>query len=316
MAKVKSERHHWWPECVSEHWADTEGGVHWLLPSGQVRRATPNNFGVIGNGHHIKLGDDPAVGSVWDTSFETEFQRADNNFPAIIDWLNSLNRCDPPFDRPVSSRIVANPVEDERFADLIECLVSLAARSPMHREQAVALAEEFRGPLPERERNSLIGANIQRALRNAVRNLGGGGKAMVIFSPEREFIFGDGFFHNLTIQGEHWHHPKLLAPLTPWMSVLFTRPAGYRIEPRLVTLVANAAETDALNYAVQVYARDMLFYRSERPQVDEAFTCGRHKIFANDRNSVDRLIYEIPGVQPRDPNMDALIDFFERHGKR
>jgi hypothetical protein len=35
---------------------------------------------------------------------------------------------------------------------------------------------------------------------------------MIIFSPKREFIFGDGFFHNLTVQGEHWHHPKMLVP--------------------------------------------------------------------------------------------------------
>jgi hypothetical protein len=313
MAKLKSERHHWWPECVSQHWADSEGGVHWLLPSGEVRRAAPRNFGVIGNGHLIKLGDNPVVGSVWDTSFEAEFQRADDNFPKVIEWLNSLDRCDPPFERPIRTRIVPVTADDHQFGDMIECLVSLAARSPKQREQAVALAEDLRGPLPERERNNLIGANIQRALRNAVRNIGGRGKAMVIFSPEREFVFGDGFFHNLTVQGEHWHNPKLLVPLTPWMSVLFARPLRYATEPRLVTVVANRAETDELNHVVQVYAREMLFYRSERPQVTEAFNCAMHKIFANDRNPVDRMIYEIPGVPPRDPNMDTIIDLLERH---
>lgn len=316
MAKLKSERHHWWPECVSEHWADGEGGVNWLLPDGKIRRSTPNNFGVIGNGHLIKLGDDPVIGSCWDASFESEFQTADSNFPAVMDWLNSLDRCDPPFERPVRSRIRPQPVENDQFAMLFECLVSLAARSPMYRETAVSLAEHYRGPLPERERNNLIGANIQRALRNAVRNNGGGGKAMVIFSPEREFIFGDGFFHNLTIQGEHWHNPKILAPLTPWMSVLFARPMSYRTEPRLVTMVASQAEADALNYAVQVYARNAIFYRSERPEVDEVFTCGTHKVFADDRNSVDRLIYEIPGVPPRDPSLDAFLGFMDQQAER
>lgn len=313
MAKLKSQRHHWWPECVSQYWADSSGGVHWLLPNGEVRRSVPRNFGVIGNGHAIKLGDDPVTGSVWDSSFEAEFQNADDNFPRIIDWLNTLDRCDPPFERPVSTRIVPVAVEDSQFATLIECLVSLAARSPSHREQAVALAEHFRGPIPEGERNALIGANIQRSLRNAVRNLGGWGKAMVIFSPEREFIFGDGFFQNLTVQGQHWHHPKILAPLTPSMSVLFVRPMGYAVDPRLVTFVANPAEVDELNYAVQVHARDMIFYRTQRPTVDEAFTCGVHKVFANDRNAVDTLIYQIPGVPPRDPSIDALLDLIEKH---
>ena len=194
--------------------------------------------------------------------------------------------------------------------------LELSHRAQDGEGELVALAEHLRGPLPERERNALIGANIQRTLRNAVRNLGGHGKAMVIFSPEREFIFGDGFFHNLTVQGDHWHHPKLLAPLTPWMSVLFTRPMSYSVEPRLVTFVANRAEADELNYAVQVHAREMLFYRSERPQVDEAFTCGAHKTFADSRNAVDTLIHQIPGVPPRDPRMDALMDLIDKHSGR
>jgi hypothetical protein len=51
MAKLNSERHHWWPECVSDFWKDDDGGVNWMLPDGTLRRSSPNNFGVIGNGH-------------------------------------------------------------------------------------------------------------------------------------------------------------------------------------------------------------------------------------------------------------------------
>lgn len=312
MPKVKSARHHWWPEGVSKHWANSDGCVNRLLPSGEVLPAPPQNWGVIGNGHAIKLGDDPALGSVWDSSFESEFENADSNFPWLIDWLASLERCAPPYEMPIRARFVTVSVEHQKFVMMIECLVSLAARSPMHREQGAAMAEHLRGPLPKRERNVLIGMNIQRTLRNAVRHLGGRGKAMVIFSPEREFIFGDGFFHNLTPQGEHWYNPKLLVPLTPWMSVLFCRPSSYTVEPRVVTFVANSSEVDELNYVIQVYARDMLFYRSERPKIDDVFSCGLHKMFADDRNPVDRLIYEMPGVPPRDPNMDAIIAMMER----
>jgi hypothetical protein len=108
----------------------------------------------------------------------------------------------------------------------------------------------------------------------------------------------------------------MLVPLTPLISVLFTRPMSYTLEPKLVTFVASPSETDALNYAVHVYARNAIFYRSERPEVDEAFTCGRHQVFANDRNSVDSLIYQIPGVAPRDPNMDSIIELMERYSER
>lgn len=78
MPELKSERHHWWPECVSEHWKDADGCVHWLSPDGKVRRAPPKNFGVIGNGHHVKLGRGRPT--VWDHSFEAQFQKADDNF--------------------------------------------------------------------------------------------------------------------------------------------------------------------------------------------------------------------------------------------
>lgn len=312
MSKLKSERHHWWPECVSQYWADDESGVHWLLPDGQIRRSTPNNFGVIGNGHHIKLGSDPAIGSVWDESYEHEFNTADTNFPSIIEWLNSLDRCNPPFDAPIAERIRQQSVEDSQFGVLIECLISLAVRSPMHREQSVSLAEHLRGPLPEQARNSLIGANSRRTLKNAIRGMGSRGKAMVIYSPEREFIFGDGFFHNLTVNGEHWHNPKMLVPLTPWLSVLFVQPTRYMTEPRLVTVVSSPTETDGLNFAIKVYARNNLFFRSEKPDVGDEYTCGRHMIFADHRNSVDQFIHHIPGIPPRDTSLDFMDDFVGR----
>ena len=51
----KSERHHWLPVCVSKHWKNKDGNVHWILPNGEVKVAPPKNFGCIGNGHYIKL---------------------------------------------------------------------------------------------------------------------------------------------------------------------------------------------------------------------------------------------------------------------
>jgi hypothetical protein len=308
VAKIKSERHHWWPECVSEYWADAEGGVHWLSPDGTVRRSTPNNFGVIGNGHSIKMGSGSSPESWWDSSFEAEFQNADSSFPRLIEWLSTLDHCSPPFDRPLESRIMAQPVTDEQFRMLFECIVSLAARSPMHRERAVGLAENLREPLAERERNALIGYNIRYALRNAMRNFSNYGKAMVIYSPEREFIFGDGFFHNLTTQGEHWYNPQILVPLTPWMSVLFAKPITFGSEPRLMTVVTSADETSILNDVIQVYSRNMIFYRSEKPMIREEFMSGKHMIFRDHVNPVSELIHKIPGIPPRDT---ALDDFFE-----
>src|SRR5207249_971186 len=90
----KSQRHHWWPVSVSDRWKDVDGCTHWLLTDGEVRRIPPKNLGVIGNAHHIKLDKDRGEATVWDQSFEKEFQRADDNFPSVIDWLDGLNRED------------------------------------------------------------------------------------------------------------------------------------------------------------------------------------------------------------------------------
>ncbi|MDE3799558.1 hypothetical protein I7G59_19840 [Sinorhizobium meliloti] len=79
MARLKSERHHWWPETVSEFWKNDRGVVNWLMPDGTERNAPPRQFGVIGNGHHIKLSDKPDEHTVWDESFEKEFDTADPN---------------------------------------------------------------------------------------------------------------------------------------------------------------------------------------------------------------------------------------------
>jgi hypothetical protein len=305
MSEEQPKRHHWWPECVSERWADAEGGVNCLLPSGEARRARPAAFGVIGNGHSIKLGG-PGEPTPWDINFESEFQKADDSFPGLISWLDGLDRAEPPFEIERAQRILPQQVDDERLDTLIECIVSLAVRSPMYRERAVALAEDLRGPLPERERNALIAANMQRSQRSVVRSIRGGGKVMVLYSPERELVFGDGFFHNIYPPGEHIYNAKILAPITPWMSVLFVRPSSYRIDPRLVTMTLSIEEADALNYAVQVYAKEQLFYRTQRPAITPAYKGAAHFVFKDDRNPVDDLIYSMPGIPPRDTALDFL----------
>lgn len=299
MAKLKSERHHWWPECVSQHWADADGGVNWLLPSGEVRRSKPENFGLITNGHHIKLSHTAGEVSPWDVSFENEFERADSDFPQVIKWLNSLERNADGQAKDLKSRLCVGEAPDKEFSKLVECIISLAVRSPMHREDAVRAAEYYRGPIANVERNGLIGLNIRHSHRKAVASLGCRGKAMIVYSPRREFIFGDGFFHNISAPVERLHNTKIFAPITPSVAVLYAYPMAYCEEPRLVTLVAMPEEVDRLNYAIHVYARTTLFYRSEKPEMTDAYQSGRHLRFSNEENDVERLIYCIPGVLRR-----------------
>lgn len=293
----KSERHHWWPECVSRRWADDRGGVNWILPNGSERRAKPSAFGVIGNGHFIKLGPKAGESSPWDQNFENEFQNADAGFPATIEWLEGL-KFEPRFGQPRSNRFVVQSTTDELFGQLIESLTSLAIRSPMTRSAVVSLAERLRGPLAEWERNRLIALNMRDMHRRAVVAFGTHGKATAILSPNREFIFGDGFYHNLTSPNMAPHAPRILASLTPRLTVLYTKPIQYTAEPRISTLVIDEKEAQALNEVGLTYASDMIFYCSDRPILTDNFRAGRHLHYTSG-NVVDLIIDDMLRIPPR-----------------
>ena len=153
MTKIKSERHHWWPVCVSRHWAGDDGKTGWLKPDGSTIRIPPARLGVIGNGHHIKLGDSHRD-TPWDLSFERVFEKADDAFPDLIRWLERLERRPADGVQELRERFVPQPCTDAELVRITECAVSMAVRGPMNREASVALAESFRGPLPTQERNT------------------------------------------------------------------------------------------------------------------------------------------------------------------
>jgi hypothetical protein len=209
---------------------------------------------------------------------------------------------------------VTAPIDNIRH--LIEGVVSLAVRSPMNREAAVGLAEKLRGPLPERERNGLIGFNMCHSFNSAMRACGDRGKIAIIYSPDREFIFGDGFFHNITSPAVAPMTPQVLVPLTPEISVLYVIPTRYRTEPQLSTIVIEPDEATVLNNTVQVYARKALFYRSEKPELLDEFRQGRHLRYSRSDHPIAQLIHSLPGVPDRDTSLDFLMDVSPREPRK
>jgi hypothetical protein len=100
---------------------------------------------------------------------------------------------------------------------------------------------------------------------------------------------------------------KILAPLTPHISVLFAKPMQYSANPRLVTLAVSAEEADCLNHAVQVYAKDALFYCEDAPTIIDEFRLGAHRRYEHFDNPIDGLIQKIPGVPPPDQTFDQFL---------
>lgn len=302
MRKLKSERHHWWPRCVSRHWAAKDGTTGWIQPDGSEKRIPPDKLGMIGNGHHIKLGRTPGQSTAWDTSFEDEFDSADSRFPTLIAWLEGLERRSIA-GQDLRPRFVPQKASDDQLRTVTECVVSLAVRGPMNREASVSLAERFRGPLPSLERNALIGMNMQRSQRLIADSISSRGKFAVLYSAGREFIYGDGFFHNVKAVVNPPIAPKILAPITPLISVVVSRLTMSTVEPRLVTIVLTDDEVDRCNHTVQVYSCDALFYRNDRPVLDEAFKRGEHREYESSDNPIDTLFDALSGLSPKDNSL-------------
>lgn len=303
MPSLKSEKHHWWPRCVSNHWVADDGKVARIDPTGRIVRSNPENFGVISNGHHIKLDHANDQPTVWDTSFEREFDRADGGFPGLIEWLSSLVH--PHNAR--HGRFAEQPAEDHQITTLTESVVSLVVRSPRNREASVGLAEHFRGALPTKERNALIALNMQRKQRMIADSIGHRGKFAVLISRDRELIFGDGFFHNLNAVTNPPYSPKILVPLTPTIAVAVTRPMSFRTDPRLVSLVLEPEEVDSINQSIQVYSKSEVFFRSEEPTLGNAFRAGQHAEFSHPDNPIDTLLRSLPGVPDRNRSLDGIF---------
>ncbi|WP_129373656.1 hypothetical protein [Pseudomonas aeruginosa] len=57
-----------------------------------------------------------------------------------------------------------------------------------------------------------------------------------------------------------------------------------------------------------VYSKGALFYRSECPNLIEAFTSGTHLVYEHPDNPMDNLIRSIPGIPPRDRSLDFLLE--------
>lgn len=169
----------------------------------------------------------------------------------------------------------------------------------MNREASVSLAQRLRGgKLPSREREVLTGLNLRHRQKLIVDDIGTRAKFVAIFSPDREFVFGDGFYHNVSYARPPLMTPEILAPITPQISVLICRPTQYMKNPQLSSVVLTEAEADGLNLAVQVYSKNAIYFREALPTVHEAYLAGEHRMFSDPLNPVSHLIHEVPGIPP------------------
>ena len=287
---IPGERHHWWPKSLSQYWTDDEGLISRIDTEGKISRSTPIATARISDGHNIRLG------SPWDTTFEQDFDRPDSSFPRVVALLESLVEVHFQCGPTQESGYCAHACEESDLNTLCECLVSLAVRSPKFRQGVVGFVQYVRSSVPKEELKRLIAINMRQTYSLIIENSLGHGKFLVLFSNSGEFIYGDGFYHNLSSGSQHMSNSRILIPLTPRIAVLYAMPTEYMVEPRLVTLEAGDEMVSMVNETVQIYSKECLFYRFEQPGLTDYFLRREHLEYSS-KDLIETLVEQIPGVK-------------------
>lgn len=266
---VKTGLHHWWPKGLSSFWVGDDDCVTRITPEGKELRSPPAQFGGITNGHAVKL-DGP-----WSFSFEAKFDAVDSRLPYLINDILKYEAKPSFASQPVEERLEAQPVTDQFMKEMGLTLASLIVRSPSNRNKVAKTAEYYQGRMgfstPKADKN-LINMNLAHKLEYITRNFHGG-KYVIAFSDEAEFIFGDGFYTNMSNESI-LGHGKTVMPITPVALAIYSHPTSYFTHPRLMTIRLEKEEVHRFNELVQIYSKDQLFYRSERPKLSDAYKRG------------------------------------------
>lgn len=119
------------------------------------------------------------------------------------------------------------------------------------------------------------------------------GKFAILHAGESEFIFGDGFAHNVSFVSNTNHSIRYLLPLTPEVAVFYCSPMSYRSYPIATSINLNPDEVEFVNFTVQVYSKRFLFFREIHPILSEAFQQGEHLQFEYDNHAWMKAFQEV-----------------------
>ncbi len=289
---IRKERHHWWPMSLSKHWIGSAGSLNRIDTENTQIQIFPKNAARISDAHNIYFDNADA----WQETYEHVFDRPDSAFRPVVSWLDGLveNHHQGGLER--QGEYSVHEYKSSQLDTFVSCIVSLAVRSPRMRNKVVSLVSSLRASVQKREMMNLVALNLRDLQKTLCELLYGQGKFVLLISTESEFIFGDGFYHNLPIQAHGTlHEVTILAPITPRIAVMYVRPMEYMVEPRLLARSADKSLVDLVNESIQVYSKDYLFYRSKAPTLTDYFLRNEHLLYSNG-DPVAAFAKGIPGV--------------------
>ncbi|MFT5708931.1 MAG: hypothetical protein ACI9ES_003238 [Oceanospirillaceae bacterium] len=133
-------------------------------------------------------------------------------------------------------------------------------------------------------------SNLGAAYRELIKNSKGRGRLVILFSDDAEFIYGDGIYSNISSTVHNLTDLRVVIPFTPNIAVIWATPMAYASKPHTMALAVDALTVLRINSATQVYSKDYLFYRSDKPEIIEAFALQEHRVFAERKNALFEFV--------------------------
>lgn len=271
---------------MAKAWCGADGRVGRTNSRGHSKRLHPSAIGYTPDGHNVFFEG----GSLWDSTFEPQFDAADNAFPKVVRWLGDIE-CQHPRDQ----RVKGTNVLEEQRSPFAECLASLMVRSPRLRylsEKWIAESQvrDFGFTAPHNVRVTASG-NLARCQEAFSRDIRGGGKLAFLLADKESFLFGDGFMTNVHPSPDRVLHPMAMVAMTPKVAVLWFSPQSYPLHPAGVSIMLSSEEVRSFNEIVQVYSKDNLFHAGVEPELHKNFpTCQHYIVTSNGANHRTPLV--------------------------
>jgi hypothetical protein len=292
LAVRKGENHHWWPRSIQKYWLDQSAGINWLKPDGTVVAGGQGSFGGISDAHNI------VVGSGWDSSFERDFDAADDKVKSALEDLKAFEPSrSSPKDFELQNRLSPAPLSENLRNDLASICAGLLLRSPRTRHGAYITANYYRGEEHVvGPRDKLIAANLANKFKPLESYLQKNAQILLIFSNSDEFVFGDGIFSNLNTTdvriGDHF----AFVTLSPSTTLLCWTGNSHVYKNRAMTVRATTEEVERLKDAVLTYSRSFVFYRTQKPRMIDAYASGEHLEYESHREPYfERFMFSLRG---------------------
>jgi hypothetical protein len=219
------------------------------------------------------------------------FGRTPKEFLALVNMLWKK-------DRSLRDMCKFYHLDEELHRNLLLLIHSLLIRSPANRSKYEGYPKTIGLPPDEEVGKGNMIQNYRIAKKLCQKGLISNQYFVLMYSPLKKFIFGDGSLDWLTsglianrING------RILLPLTPHLCIYFCTPMSMRSTPNFASLSVAPWMVDWVNDITQIYSKDKLFFHGKPPKITNAF---RQRQFLKHKEKADALIDmldEIAGIK-------------------